>query len=103
MNFPFTLLFKLVFVFSLLGFTNAASLAKKVILAQELCVNLGGLDNMFSTSPSIGTETRAGWSLQSLKHIIIQAGSLLDKLTSEQMAAQYESKCCLRQYFVPVS
>lgn len=79
----------------ILGFTNAASLAKKAILAQELCVNLGGLDNLFSTSPSIGTETRAGWSLQSLKHIIIQAGSLLDKLTSDKLAAKYESKCTL--------
>ena len=55
-------------------------------------MNLGGLDNLFTTNPSIGTETRAGWSLQSLKHIIIQAGSLLDKLTSDKLAAQYESK-----------
>lgn len=74
------------------GFTNAASLAKKVILAQELCVNLGALENLFSSNPTIGTETRAGWSLQSLKHIIIQAGTLLDKLTSDKLAAQYESE-----------
>ena len=74
------------------GFTNATELAKKVILAQELCVNLGGVDNLFSTSPLIGEETRSGWSLQSLKHIIIQAGTLLDRLTSDTLAAQYESK-----------
>lgn len=85
------------------GFTNANCLAKKLLLLQDLCLNLGGVENVFGTTATIGSDaSRGGWSLQTLKHIIIQSGSLLDKLTSEKITAKYESKLyhtvCIIQY-----
>lgn len=57
---------------------------------------------MFTTTPCIGSETKAGWSLQSLKHIIVQAGTLLDKLTSDKIAAHYESKSCVQNSLLAI-
>lgn len=77
------------------GFTNASNLAHKLVLVQDLCSNLVGLETVFSSKPVIGVdllEYKPTWSIRSLRNIILQAGVLLDKKTSDMLAAKYDSE-----------
>ncbi|CAH1797693.1 unnamed protein product [Owenia fusiformis] len=70
------------------GFLNAGELAHKVTLLYEMCRKLIGTDSPITSNVNLGYDENDGvhgWSLQTLKYVVFEAGAILDKFICEHV------------------